>query len=360
MSRPLDLNGDDVDMTDTEDNVQSSKRPRDSTPTEGEITQAEGKTRRVTVDTPQRPALMEEATPLLASGGTLAAKETPVVWHSPTYGFPETHTTIIPTTFYLSANLLGVEKSDKNKVELRLNSPYTPLITTPVTQPTASPRIVGISVDPAPDATTNGASLFAFPTTYTTNHKCQWLKYWEKIYQSYTVLETQYEITVRSAVTNTQCGVSILWEEDQYGNSSTGNTMPDASLDDMANWRGVKRRVISSLEKYDPSPNGPSYTTIKGVWKPGMKQTNVKNDGDNKTWSAVGAVPSPTYVESLHLRFFEHMFNTSAAITGANMQIKLKYIVQFKDLNTTFRYPLSVPVIEKTTLTVPDDLLKTA
>ena len=134
VSRPLDLNGDDdMGETDTEDMVvdptnHNGKRGRDNTPTEGEITQAEGKTRRVHIDTPQRPALMEEPAALLASGTQASGKETPVVWHSPSIGFTETHTTIIPTVFYLSANLLGHASTDENKVEIRLNSPYNPLV----------------------------------------------------------------------------------------------------------------------------------------------------------------------------------------------------------------------------------------
>ena len=151
------------------------------------------------------------------------------------FRFKETCTTIIPTTFYFSANALDYASTTKNKFEIRLNSPYYPIITPAafVAQTASSAPSEGISATAAPDSDTNYSTLGTFPFTVTTSHKPQWLSWWEQMYQAYHVMETHYEITIMSARTDNRNSVLVLWEEDQYGSSSTGNIMPDAGLDEM-------------------------------------------------------------------------------------------------------------------------------
>lgn len=297
----------------------------------------------------------------LRAGGQASqgAHETPVLPREPAFRFKETMTTIIPTTLYVSANNIAHASSALNKLEIRLNSPYTCIITPPsyVTQTTSTPPSEGISATVAPDADTNYSTLGTFPFTATPSHKPQWLSYWEQIYQSYHVMETQYELTIISARSDNRAGVTVLWEEDQYGSSSTGNSMPAGTLDEMAEWVGVKRGIVTGTGD-DSSPNA---LMIKGTWKPGKASRNVTNDGDVKTWNAVGAIPSPGYVESLHVRFFRLAMSSMnpGSVQGANIQIKLKYVVQFKDLNQQFRYPRATgdSTID---LVLPTDILKTA
>lgn len=293
-----------------------------------------------------------------SGSSTQGAHETPVLEHPPMFRFKETLTTIIPTTFYFSANALDTDSTSLNKFEIRLNSPYSPIITPGafVTQTASTAVAEGISATVGPDSDTNFATLGTFPITTTVNHKPQWLAWWEQMYQAYHVMETQYEITVTSARSNAQAGALVLWEEDQYGSSSTGNIMPDGSLDEMAEWVGTKQKTVRGTL----GMQGPYFTKIVGTWKPGQANRNTTNDGDIKTWNATGAIPSPAYVESLHLRFFRQPMQSMnpASIMGVNVQVKLKYIVQFKDLNSVFRYPVTGGTAID--LIAPTDVLKTA
>lgn len=290
--------------------------------------------------------------------GNLGAHETPVIPHAPSLGFNETHTTIIPTTIYLSANKLATGASAINKLEIRMNSPYNPIITPSslVAQTAGAAIAEGLSIVPAPNDAVQPTPLLAFPSVYTTSHKPMWLKWWEQVYQAYTVIETQYEITIANARTTTELRPVIYWENDTYGASSTGNIMPSGTLDEMSNW-GVQKRILAPLDA-DGAREGDSCTVIKGTWKPNTLTRNVVNDGDYKTWNDVGAVPSPTYVESLHLRFFNGPLTNINAYGGVNIQIKLKYVVQFKDLVTVFRYPVTGGTAVD--LIAPTDILKTA
>lgn len=288
------------------------------------------------------------------------AHETPVLMREPMFRFKETCTTIIPTTFYFSANVLDYASTTKNKFEIRLNSPYYPIITPAafVSQTPSSAPNEGISATAAPDSDTNYSTLGTFPFTVTTSHKPQWLSWWEQMYQAYHVMETHYEITIMSARTDNRNSVLVLWEEDQYGSSSTGNIMPDAGLDEMVEWAGTKQRLIRGLN----DDNAPNFTKITGTWKPGRANRNTTNDGDVKTWNAIGAIPNPGYVESLHLRFFKGPMSSQnpANITGCNVQVKLSYVVQFKDLDVRFRYPRTGDTGLPVNLSAPTNTLKTA
>ena len=279
-----------------------------------------------------------------AGGGAtnqFGSHETPVIWHQPDFGFKEVHTTVIPTTFYLSMNKLDHKLTALNKLEVRMNSPYKPW----VNDGSIVPQGAGAAIAEGPSVTqannnSNGnsaSSLLSFPVTYTTSHKAQWLAWWEKVYQKYTVLETHYEITVTAANDRNTSGFVVFEEQDAYGTSG-GNIMPDGDLDEMADWRDVKRHYIDGSKARD---NRMDSIKIKGVWKPNQVTRNAFNDGDIQTWINTGAIPgSPAYVESLHLRFFKAPFDSTniAAGTltpawGVNVQVKLRYIVQFRDLD---------------------------
>lgn len=296
----------------------------------------------------------------LRAGGQASqgAHETPVLPREPAYRFKETMTTVIPTTYYFSVNNLGFAASSLNKFEIRLNSPYSSIITPSsfVEQTAGAAVATGVSITQAPDGDSNFATLGSFPLTTTTNHKPQWLAYWEKIYEAYHVMETHYEITVMPARSEARTSVLVLWEEDQYGSSSTGNIMPSSTLDEMAEWVGTKQMIIRGTA----DDNAMNFGKIKSTWKPGRANRNTTNDGDVKTWNTTGAVPNPAYVESLHLRFFRGPLSSQnpASVIGCNVQVKISYIVQFKDLKQQFRYPLTGD--STVTLTLPTDVLKTA
>lgn len=304
----------------------------------------------------------QESAKVQSSGNQLAAKETPVIWHQPTIGFRETHTTIIPVDFYGSMNHLALDDGldgevSKNQLRLRMNSPYEPILTPLVNQVAgAGSRLRGFSRDKSTvDTVANPSPLFSFPSTLTLDLSITpaWLAYWEKIYQSYTVLETRWEIYLVLASGKSDVKANVMWDYNTYGTSSTGNVMPAAPYYIMDTW-GLNRVKLSYIDN-DNVRESPNRRIIKGTWKPGMIQRNVKNDGDNKTWITVGAPPDdPAYVEELDLRFFDDPFNFSTTARHINFQVKLFYTVQFKDLQENFRYPNNQDDI---TLDVPSDIL---
>lgn len=310
-----------------------------------------------------------------SSSNEQGAHETPVMPHYATIGLPETMTVIIPDTIYLSVNDLdpiGAE-DDLNKIEIRLNSPYSPLVNSGdlVNQTDNTAITQGVSVNMMPNSDTHPAAgtaggVLEFPYTYTTSHKAKWLKWYEQIYDVYHVMETFYEVTIAHARAGASENIAIecLYEEDQYGATSTGNIMPSGRYHQMINWPGVKSVRVDGIGTGN-AQKLPYINKFTGKWRAGQNNHNVTNDGDVKTWSATGAVPSPVYVESLHMRFFRSPLTNFAQATnsgylGCNVQIKLYYKVQFKDLKQQFRYPRTGDEASAIDLIAPTDINQTA
>lgn len=312
-----------------------------------------------------------------SSSANQGAHETPVMPHYAEIGFPETYTTIIPDTIYLSVNdldAIGSGTDDLNKIEIRLNSPYSPMVNSGdlVSQTDNTAVATGVSVNMMPNADTQPAAgstagVLEFPYTFTTSHKAKWLKWWEQMYDVYHVMETHYEVTIAHARSGASEHIAIecLYEQDQYGATSSGNRMPAANYHEMINWPRIKSVRIDGIGTGNANKL-PFINKIVGTWRPGQNSHNTTNDGDIKTWNTTGAVPDPVYVESLHMRFFRSPLNNFAQTTasgtlGANVQIKLYYKVQFKDLKQQFRYPRTADVAANTIdLVAPTDILQTA
>ena len=123
--------------------------------------------------------------------------------------------------------------------------------------------------------------------------------------------------------------------------------MPVTRYDEIRAFKDIKWYSIPSGKK----------SIIRGTYKPGQIKRNIVNDGDVKTWTKTDG-STPNLNEVLTLNFFtDPLYNaryqdvwenaaddeptaTGAAIPGVvNMEIKLKYIVQFKDLKLQARYP---------------------
>lgn len=319
----------------TPEEERSAKRPRTGDPIpplDEDVTMAE----------PEVTA--ERSSGNQTTGRTKAgAHETAVIPHSPAFRFPETFTQIVPVTFFLSMNKTAFASTTKNKLELRMNSPYSVFCNSGdlQTQTAGAAVVEGLSVVPAPDADTQPGTLLSFPTTYTTSLRAQYLQWYGQMYDVYTVLQTEYEVNIVPARSTNTAKNIVFWEMDAYGTSSTGNTMPAADVETMMNWPGVKQITFSNLDN-DQAKEHPPYATVKGTWLPGQHSRNTFNDGDIQTWVATGAPPgNPSYTESLHLRFFRAPLSALATstVTGCNIMIRLKYTVQFKDLKQDFRYP---------------------
>ena len=209
----------------------------------------------------------------------------------------------------------------------------------------------------------------------------QWRDYWAAIYQYYTVLGCEYEIIMYNPLQvknirlmsvaartggltapatlvpidngwyNTDCVVATQFDTYSSTEGATGNVMPLTYYEEIRAFKNIK---------WTPVPGG-QKAIIKGVYKPGDAKRNIANDGDVKTWSKTSVGVPTSLSEILTLNFFTDPFfdarlpdayatttttepsATGTGMTGViNMEIKLKYIVQYKDLKLQARYPNTI------------------
>lgn len=313
--------------------------------------------------------LMRSSAMSTQGGSQYAQQTTMPMYHNPTMGFGETHTIICPLDIYFSYNDLGVNPTGTiNKMEIRMNSPYTPVLAPSALQPQTAGGLIteGFATNVAPDNINNPAVLEPFPIPFTVGAgpayniiqpKPAWLGVYEKIYDVYAVLETKWSLTAQLNRTNKTTGGLVVWEYDTYGASATGNVMPDTVRQrDLVAWPNVKTAIVKPLD----TGSGTPVTKIGETWNHNKVKTNVFNEEDNKTWTATGAVPSPQYVESLHLRFFKAPLaegGSNQVASSMNCHLRVSYLVQFKDKKLQFRYPSTgQPDIP---LNFPSDVLQT-
>lgn len=302
-----------------------------------------------------------EAEALRASGGgggpNPVSKETPVSsYPSLTYGVQETHTTILPWVMWCGL-ALDKNATTPQQLKIRLNSMYDMIDNTIIagaaddtlfSGPGFVNKKVGfngktpISGNPFPVVPTAGALSTERP---------QWREYWAQLYQYYTVLGCEYEVIMVNPIGNYQqqsggsttqlCfGGDIICAEqvDTYSDTAapTGNVMPLTTLVEVMNYKNIKWHKI---EANGVGTNMGNTTIVKGRYTPGSTKRNIVNDGDVKTWTAMGS--QPTLKEFLTLNFWPHPLSAGTHF-GMNIQIRLKYIVQYKDLVAQARYPNSL------------------
>lgn len=295
-----------------------------------------------------------------SSGGMqTVSKETPISQYpSLSYGLPETHTTILPWTGWLTVTKAASATNwTPNQLKIRMNTPYDMLdvaIAADVGDGTALLGDVFYAV-PANTSSPPGQQAGRYPERFTSNsteatEKPAWRDYWAQIYDYYTVLGCEWEVVCTNPCTNQNgnnmlCGVQY----DTYSDTatSTGNVMPLTKLSEVLTYKNIQWYKIESATSTD---NRSERTVIRGKYKPGQAKRNIINDGDVKTWTATSTT-LPNLKEILTLNFWPDPAFPSPAITALNLQITLKYIVQFKDLKQQARYP--------NTITTNQDLIQT-
>lgn len=289
-------------------------------------------------------------------GPSSVSKETPISnYPSLNYGLQETHTTILPYVTWLT---LALDKSATTPIQLkvRMNSIYDMLDIAIVAPPNddsifTGPGFTSKKVGFNGKTPINGNAYPVVPSTGTTaTERPQWRDYWAQIYQYYTVLGCEYEIihvnpignhdTINATAANRVYGGDIICAEqvDTYSDTAaaTGNVMPLTILPEVMNFKNIKWHRI---ESNGVGNNFGNTMIVKGKYTPGSEKRNIVNDGDVKTWTAVGS--QPNLKEFLTLNYWPHPMSAGTAF-GANMQVRLKYIVQFKDLVAQARYPNSL------------------
>jgi hypothetical protein len=287
-----------------------------------------------------------------AGGNSSVSKETPISrYPTLTYGLQETHTTILPWCGYISTT--GMNYATPNVLEIRMTQPHDMIKTT--IQGLADGATWGKDFYNAPYNNSNNkdtATSITFPATMSTgaavNERPTYWEFYRQMYEYYTVLGCEYEIYLDNP--NSERGTDILvgWDYNAYSATAgaTGNITPqDQTLNVMKQYKGVQWRTIEQSAVQD---NDKRQTIIKGTYHAGDARRNVANDNEVRTWHKTnngGVAEAVNLIELLTLYFYRHelaWLKPATKTLGVNMQIKLKYIVQFKDLLRPFRYPNTV------------------
>jgi len=214
----------------------------------------------------------------------------------------------------------------------------------------------GYSASPVVGAVAGGKGIYVnswtetgvrgrdFPAVISATQSPQWGQWFAEQYEWYTVLGCEYEIIIQNP--RSQHGTDLLvgTEMDTYSDTatSTGNVMPVTTYLETLNFKGIQWTKVNCNRSETPNKH---VQVISGRYKPGQAARNIVNDGDVKTWTATtaaGVFNMPNLKEQLTVNLWEHplaFFGTVDFTRVANIQINLKYIVQFKDLRLMLRYP---------------------
>lgn len=268
-----------------------------------------------------------------AEGATRANSETKITIANPTYGLPNTHTCILPVTFWCSA--YAMDKNSAATMQINLNQPFDMMLNAlETTGPTAgfNAKLLNILNGSGP-LTYQGSQ----PETLTSAKTIvpAWYRHFATLYEYYTVLGCEYEMYMQICQQGTGAAVVVGTRLESEGVSGSTALIPNnirfAEALALPGWRW------KSLNQYNGN-QGNDQGLISGSYKPGDIKREVRNDDDQKLWTAVGV--SPTLKDRLKVQVWAHPFSNWAGTSlGVNFQVTLKYIVQFKDLRVEAKYP---------------------
>jgi len=296
-----------------------------------------------------------------ASGPNTVSKETPISpYPTLSFGLQETHTTILPWTGWVTIAMdgTGANQNTPLQLKLRMNTPYDMVDVTCDTDPTAGAAYTTPGFFPSPSQAggLRAPSGVTYPRQFngggtpTAVEKPAWRDYWGALYDYYTVLGCEYKLVIENPNTSTGSAIIIYEHVDTYSDTatSTGNVLPLTNQAEILAFKNVKEHRVA------PNDTRQDYITIiEGRYRPGQAKRNIVNDGDVKTWTATGTT-LPNLKEILTINFCKHPM-AYAEKFNANIQMSLKYIVQYKDLKQQARYPNTATTNQDITLVLNED-----
>lgn len=291
---------------------------------------------------------MTTAVALSRSMGSSAKKgnqETPVTVMKPHYGLRETETVILPSTSYFSV----VTNTTGSRFDIRLTSIIDKQITSVGTPSASSAYTVGFWDKVIPYTTTNDwpATLVAFPNTSTDT--LQWRAWYTKLYNYYHVVGVKWELTIQNANAFATGGMVVANYIDTFSiNNATQVHPTTATISQMEQWPDTN---ITYIDSTGDNTNDGATRTIEGYYYPQKVRQNVENDEDVDTWTVTTS--TPVLAEHMSFKFFPAW--NSQTYVRANCRLKMRFIVQFKDLAPVFRWPASQT--PATTLSAPTDIV---
>lgn len=272
--------------------------------------------------------------------------------------FTETRTALLPSTSYFS--MARLDKTAPVVLKIRLNAPYNIFRDNTLTQQSqGSPWVKGLNNTLATNVNDATSPLLHYPSNVegqtigtgpifartqsssgaplVASAKPGWLPYYERVYESYHVIETFYRITLEAVGGNPQRSFTVFETDDVYTGNSVGNIIPtNQPYTYYQQWRNI---TTHALRYRDNNSLGSHKKVIEGVWRPQQINRNTVNDEDIKAWYPTNAEPSPNWVEQKVLLGFVGDMSELWGAAHINIRVDLVYKVQFKDLRRQFRYP---------------------
>lgn len=310
-------------------------------------------------ETPETSAMAMSARSGNASTGNQRGyKETPIINERPQYGIPEVMTVTLPWTMYFAVGVGPTNDSAATDFEIRMTSltDIFPRAITNIGGATAFSQ--GIFNRVGPSGTGYPAGLLDFPSvpgTKTTDRP-QWSLYFMRMYQAYTVLKTEWDITIHNPRNriNSDCIIGMVEEAYPASGGSSGNVAPSGALLIQAeNWPDVRWNVIHSSN--DGSEER-TWTKMAGTYYPGKANKNVRNDEAVQTWTTYTdptAPPLPSLTEQLHFMVWRGPFDDLNEYQILNFRVHLRITCQLRDLIAQARYPTTGQT--SVTQTLPGD-----
>lgn len=274
--------------------------------------------------------------------------ETPVsIPPTITYGLQDTHTTILPTVFWFSCTNLS--QTTPLTLRLRLNS-YNDIIcgstNIKASIPDQTPYMINRKVADKTYNSTISTALATFPPFPDTiaengDPKCWYKPYWDALYEYYTVLGVEYEIIYNNPRAGGRHNL-VAYTVETTGTTQSTSIAQETPLRDLYGFKQVR---FENVQCRDNSMQQ-CFSIIKGNYKPGQAKRDVSNDGDVKLWTRTAANATPTYLEALQLMHYAHPLALSReedSALGHNLlvQVRMKYIVQFKQPKQSMKYPMT-------------------
>jgi hypothetical protein len=202
-------------------------------------------------------------------------------------------------------------------------------------------------------------SGYNFPSEQATtfNNFYPWYRdSWEKLYTYYTVLGCEYEIVASNPGISGRKALITYSVQTVGSNNNTSTFLPtNVPLKELYGMKNIK---FNEIHGRDNGVGKNNISIISGTYKPGSAVRDVSNDGDVKLWCKTdesGAGETPTYVERMQVMSYLHPLSTAGtdadgqfgtapetvrSEVNLNFQVRLKYIVQFKQLRQAARYPI--------------------
>lgn len=282
--------------------------------------------------------------------------ETKILNLRPEYGVPTVSSVILPFTMYFSAFTGENNNMDGTTFAFRTTS-LADIFMNTLTEPTPDTAYTsGVFTHLVGSQDKWAATLRNFPSpTGSGSHiveRPQFLRYWARMYQAYSVLKCEWELTFHNPRPTNNADIVVGHIEEAYG-SSNGIQCPDCTLSEAEHFPDMKFKILRS--NADGSTDA-QFLTVAGTYYPGQVSEHVSNDEDVQTWTKYTdptALPTPALTERIKFYLWKAPFNYYADRQGVNVRLSLRFVAQFRDLHEAFRYPAGQSNI---TLTAPQDI----